>query len=177
MSIEGDYFKYLISEFPSLSFEMIKVGVFENPQIRHFVNDEHLSKQWQLQKNAWWTLKTLWNTRAQNYTKLFPVTLVELQNAWLQHEHQNAYFINLSCWFPEKSSCSHEQGGRFYQDLKVMEARYPGRWMYICLTIVGALSYNVHRLNTQVKAISENFYLNICLPFGKKNFIICMNAI
>ncbi|GBM57446.1 hypothetical protein AVEN_24217-1 [Araneus ventricosus] len=41
LSIEGDCFKYLISAFPSLSFQKIKAGVFDGPQIRQLVKDEH----------------------------------------------------------------------------------------------------------------------------------------
>ncbi|GBN46056.1 hypothetical protein AVEN_275543-1 [Araneus ventricosus] len=76
LSIEGDCFKYLISGFPSLSFGKRKAGVFDGPQIRQLVKNEHfIGTMTELQKNTWLAFINIvkyffGNTRTQNYTEI-----------------------------------------------------------------------------------------------------------
>lgn len=132
---EGDCFKYLISAFPSLSFEKIKAGVFDGPQIRQLVKDEHfMGTMTELQKNAWLAFKNivkdfLGNTRAQNYTEIVQQLLESFKmlgcNMSIKLHFLHSHLAN----FPKiLGAVSDEQGERFHQDLKVMEARYQGRW-------------------------------------------------
>lgn len=41
LATEGDYFKNLLTAFPSLSFEKIKASVFDGPQIRQLLRDQY----------------------------------------------------------------------------------------------------------------------------------------
>ena len=62
--------------FPGLSIEKIKAGVFDGPQIRQLIKDEHfIGTMSELEKNAWLSFKDvvknfLGNTRAKNYTEI-----------------------------------------------------------------------------------------------------------
>ncbi|XP_070613747.1 uncharacterized protein [Erythrolamprus reginae] len=131
LPIEGDCFKYLISAFPSLSFEKIKAGVFDEPQIGQLVKDEHfIGTMSEIQKNAWLAFQNiLGNTQAQNYIEIVHQLLETFKllgcnmsiKLHFLHSHLANFLENLD-------AVSVEQGERFYQDLKVMETRYQGRW-------------------------------------------------
>lgn len=63
LSIEGDCFKYINSGFPSLSYEKIKAGVFDGPQIRKLIKDEHFTETMtELERNAWLAFKSIVKT-------------------------------------------------------------------------------------------------------------------
>ncbi len=54
MDIEGDCFKYICTTFPTLSYEKIKAGVFDGPQIRKLMRDPHFkSSMNDMEKRAW----------------------------------------------------------------------------------------------------------------------------
>ena len=40
LNTDGECFQFIVSAFPALSFEKIKAGVFDGPQIRALVHDE-----------------------------------------------------------------------------------------------------------------------------------------
>ena len=40
LRLDGEYFQYLLHTFPGLSYEIIKEGVFDGPQIRTLVRDQ-----------------------------------------------------------------------------------------------------------------------------------------
>lgn len=135
LSTEGDCFKYLISAFPSLSFEKIKAGVFDGPQIRQLVKDEHfIGTMTELQKNAWLAFKNLvkdflGNTRAQNYTEIVQQLLESFKMLGCNMSIKLHFLHSHLADFPKNlGAVSDEQGERFHQDLKIMEARYQGRW-------------------------------------------------
>lgn len=135
LPIEGDCFKYLITAFPSLSFEKIKAGVFDGPQIRKLVKDENfIETMTELQKNAWMAFKDLiknflGNTRAQNYTEIVQQLLKTFKILGCNMSIKVHFLHSHLADFPENlGAVSDEQGERFHQDLKIMEARYQGRW-------------------------------------------------
>lgn len=45
LNSEGNCFQHIVSAFPSLSFEKIKAGVFDGPQIRALVRDEEFVRK------------------------------------------------------------------------------------------------------------------------------------
>nr|DBA21505.1 TPA: hypothetical protein GDO54_018125 [Pyxicephalus adspersus] len=70
---KGECFKYLILAFLSLSFEKIKAGVFDGPQIRQLIKDEHFIRTMSEVKSD--HLKPLsrtflGSTRANNYIEI-----------------------------------------------------------------------------------------------------------
>ena len=51
---EGEYFKYLCTKFPRLTYEKIKAGIFDGPQIRFLVKDQtFISTMKKEELNAW----------------------------------------------------------------------------------------------------------------------------
>lgn len=76
LPIERDSFTHFISAFPSLLFEKIKVGVFDDSQIWQLFKDEHfIETMSKIQKNVWLPFKNIVSevlgyTRAQNYTEI-----------------------------------------------------------------------------------------------------------
>lgn len=132
---EGDCFKYLISAFPRLSFEKIKAGVFDGPQIRQLIKDEHfIGTMTELQKNAWLAFKNvvknfLGNTRAENYTEIVQQLLESFKMLGCNMSIKVHFLHSHLADFPQHlGAVSDEHGERFHQDLKIMEARYQGRW-------------------------------------------------
>lgn len=135
LKTEGDCFKYLILAFPGLSIEKIKAGVFDGPQIRQLIKDDHfIGTMSELEKNAWSSFKDLvknflGNKRANNYTEIVQKLLESYKtlgcNMSIKLHFLHSHLPN----FPENlGDVSDEQGERFHQDLKVMEERYQGRW-------------------------------------------------
>lgn len=113
----------------------IKAGVFDGPQIRQLIEDEHFIKTMsEIEKNAWLAFKDivknfLGNTRARNYFDIVQNLLESYKmlrcNMSIKLHFLHSHLAN----FPENlGDFSDEQGERFHQDLKVMEERYQGRW-------------------------------------------------
>ncbi|XP_069623312.1 uncharacterized protein [Ranitomeya imitator] len=132
---DGDCFKYIMLALPGLSIEKIKAGVFDGPQIRQLIKDEHFTGTMSdLEKNAWLSFKDvvknfLGNTRASNYKEIVQKLLESYKalgcNMSIKLHFLHCHLAN----FPENlGAVSDEQGERFHQDLKVMEDRYQGRW-------------------------------------------------
>ena len=132
---EGNSLKYLILAFPGLSIEKIKAGVFDGPQIRQLIKNEHfIGTMSKLEKNAWLSFKDvvknfLGNTRAKNYTKIVQKLLESYKTLGCNMSIKLHFLHSHLANFPENlGDVSDEQGERFHQDLKVMEERYQGRW-------------------------------------------------
>lgn len=135
LSVEGDCFKYIVSAFPSLSYEKIKAGVFDGPQIRQLIKDERfIETMTELEKNGWLAFKNivkyfLGNTRSQNYIEIVQQLLENFKNLGCNMSIKLHFLHSHLANFPDNlGAVSDEQGERFHQDLKVMEARYQGRW-------------------------------------------------
>lgn len=75
-STDGECFQHVVSAFPALSFEKIKAGVFDGPQIRALVRDEEfVRKMNDKEKAAWLSFMAfiqnfLGNKKADNYEVL-----------------------------------------------------------------------------------------------------------
>ena len=135
LSTNGHCLKYIILTFPGLSFEKIKVGVFNGPQIWQLIKDEQFtSTMSDLEKNAWLSFKDivknfLGNTRASNYTKIVQKLLERYKalgsNMSIKLNFLHCHLAN----FPKNlGAASNEQAEWFHQDLKVMEECYQNRW-------------------------------------------------
>src|SRR5271157_3262858 len=76
LNTDGECFQYIVSAFPALSFEKIKAGVFDGPQIRALVHDEgFVMKMSDKEKAAWVSFvdvikNFLGNKKADNYEVL-----------------------------------------------------------------------------------------------------------
>ncbi|GBN60255.1 hypothetical protein AVEN_141028-1 [Araneus ventricosus] len=170
LSIEGVCFTFLISAFPSLSFEKLNAGVFDSPQIRQLVKDEHfIGTMTELQRNAGLAFKNtvkyfLGNTRAQNYTKiaqhLSESNKILGCNMIIKLQFLHSYVAD----FPKNLGAVRvEQGVRFHQYLKVMEALYQDRWdAHMMSNYCCSIKRECPRIKKHSRKVtSEHFDLNM----------------
>ena len=125
---EKECFKYLCTKFPRLTYEKIKAGSFDGPQIRLLLKDPaFISTMKKEELNAWKAFSDVVKNFLRN-TK-FP-DFCELVESLLQAFHDlrcsmsvKVHFIHSHLdYFPENlGAFSEEQGKRFHQDIKVME--------------------------------------------------------
>ena len=54
LNTDGECFQHIFSELPGLSFEKIKVGVFNGPQIRALVHDQEFARKMNDKKRTAW---------------------------------------------------------------------------------------------------------------------------
>ena len=135
LDTEGECFQHIITAIPGLSFEKIKAGVFDGPQIRTLIRDDQfVAKMTALEKAAWLSFVAvvqnfLGNNKAENYNELVNRMLLAFR-ALRCNMSIKLHFLNSHLdQFPENlGAVSDEQGERFHQDLKIMEERYQGRW-------------------------------------------------
>ena len=121
--------------FPALSFEKIKAGVFDGPQIRTLTRDkEFVNKMNDKEKAAWRFFvqvieNFLGNRKADNYELLVTRMLSAFHDMGCNMSIK-VHFLNSHLHqFPQNlGDVSDEQGECFHQDLMVMEERYQGRW-------------------------------------------------
>ena len=77
LETEGECFQHIITALPGLSFEKIRAGVFDGPQIRTLIHDDQFVAQMTaLEKAAWLSFvavvqNLLGNNKAENYSKTF----------------------------------------------------------------------------------------------------------
>lgn len=135
LNTDGECFQYIVSVFPALSFEKIKAGVFDGPQIRTLVRDtEFANKMNDNEKAAWQCFvevieNFLGNRKADDYELVVNRMLLAFRDLGCNMSIK-VHFLNSHLHqFPENlGDVSDEQGERFHQDLMVMEERYQGRW-------------------------------------------------
>lgn len=131
----GECFQYILSKFPSLSYEKVKAGVFDGPQIRTLLKDNNFPNVMnEKEKNAWLSFVNviknfLGNYRADNYEEIVTKLIGDYKelhcNMSLKMHFLNSHLEK----FPANlGDVSDEQGERFHQDIKIMEERYQGRW-------------------------------------------------
>lgn len=132
---EGKCFKYIVSAFPALSFEKIKAGVFDGPQIRTLVRDEEFVKKMNKKEKVAWrsfvevVQNFLGNKKAEDYELLVNRMLLAFRDLGCNMSIKLHFLNSHLDKFPENlGALSDEQGERFHQDLMMMEERYQGRW-------------------------------------------------
>ena len=135
LCIDGECFQHIVSAFPALSFEKIKAGVFDGPQIRALVRDEQfVRKMDDKEKAAWLSFAAviqnfLGNKKADNYEVLVTRMLLAFYDLGCNMSVKLHFLNSHLDKFPENlGAVSDEQGERFHQDLMTMEERYQGRW-------------------------------------------------
>lgn len=157
LNTNGKCFQYLIYAFPKLSYDKIKAGVFDGPQIRLLVRDKKFVEVMNNQEKVAWLSfvaviqNFLGNTKAENYQVLVATMLSAFRDLGCNmsiklhflHAHLDEFPGNLG-------AVSDEQGERFHQDLKTMEHRYQGRWDKVmmadyCWSIMRDCPEEVHK--------------------------------
>lgn len=124
-------FDYLKSKFPSLSNAKIKEGIFVGPQIRKLFEDRQFERCLNpAEKSSWDSFKNvvkgfLGNNRDPNYKTLVNQMIKNYQKIGANMSLKLHFLHSHLEFFPTNlGEMSDEQGERFHQDIKVMEARY-----------------------------------------------------
>ena len=132
---DGSCFLYICRSFPGLSYEKLKAGVFDGPQIRTLIRDKEFVKSMNDIEFAAWNSFVevvqhfLGNHKASNYEQLVMCMLKCFQKLGANMSIKLHYLFSHLDRFPQNlGDFSDEQGERFHQDIKVMEERYQGRW-------------------------------------------------
>ena len=75
LETEGECFQHIITALPGLSFEKIRAGVFDGPQIQTLIHDDQfVAKMTALERAAWLSFAAvvqnfLGNNKAENYSE------------------------------------------------------------------------------------------------------------
>lgn len=132
---DSECFQHIAFSFPALSFEKIKAGVFDGPQIRALVRDEKfVRKMNEQEKSAWVSFVAvmqnfLGNKKANNYEVLVTRMLLAFRDLGCNMSVKLHFLNSHLDQFPQNlGAVSDEQGEHFHQDLMTMEERYQGRW-------------------------------------------------
>lgn len=135
LSTDSDCFQYIVSAFPALSYEKIKGGVFDGPQIRRLLSDSRfVNTMNEKEKAAWLSFSAvvrnfLGNKKAHNYEDLVTNMLLAYRDLGCNMSVKLHFLHSHLDRFPENlGAVSDEQGERFHQDLMTMEERYQGHW-------------------------------------------------
>ena len=116
--------------FPGLSYEKLKAGVFDGPQIRQLIKDQNFVKSVKaVEKRALEIFVSvvtnfLRNDKAENYKDLVE-TMLHSYNCLGSNMSIKVHFLNSHL---NEFAANLGDGERFHQDIKVMEGRYQGRW-------------------------------------------------
>ena len=135
LDTDGNCFKYLFESFPALSYEKIKAGVFDSPQIRQHMKDNAFpSSMNETERQAWLSFVSvvenfLGNTKSDDYRNIIETMLGNYHKLGCNMSIK-VHFLNshLEQFLDNLGAVSDEQAERFHQDIKVMEERYQKRW-------------------------------------------------
>ena len=131
--MDGECFQPLIRTFPYLSYEKIKAGVFNGPQIRTLVHDQGFTmndKEGAARLSFGDVTKNfLGYKKAQNYENLVSNMLLAFHYLGYKTSIKVHFLFSHLDKSPENvGSVSDEQGERFHQDLMTVEECFQGRW-------------------------------------------------
>ena len=143
----GDCFRYIRSRFPGTSYEKVRAGIFDGPQIRTLIRDPAFVLHMTVVESAAWcshvsVVKEFFGkTKADCYQDIVKQMLTNFQALGARMSIKIHYLFSHHGRFPENlGEVSEEQGERFHQPIKNMEMRYQGRWdSRMMSTIAGAL--------------------------------------
>ena len=120
--------------FPGLTMEKLKAGIFDGPHIRQLIRDPEFENSMnEVELEAWKAFvqvvkNFLVNNKARNYAELVNNMLTAFRNLGCNMCVKMHYlFSHMDRFLENLGPVSDEQGKRFHQDLKEMEARYQGR--------------------------------------------------
>ena len=132
-NVDGDCFQFICT-FPGLSYDKIKVGVFDGTQIKKLIKCKNFSSSMsEVEKRAWNAFVAvvkgfLGNTKAANYKDLVE-TLLDSFHALGCNMSIKVHFLksHLNKFPASLGDASDVHSEHFYQDIKVMEERYQGQ--------------------------------------------------
>ena len=131
----GDCFSYIRSRFPGTSYEKVRGGIFDGPQIRTLISDPTFVLHMTVVESAGWcpyvsVVKEFWGkTKADCYQDIVKQMLTNVQALGARMSIKVHYLFSRLGRFPENlGEVSKEQSERFHQAIEKMEMRYQGRW-------------------------------------------------
>ena len=123
LRLDGECFQHLLHTFPGLSYEKIKAGVCDGPQIRTLVRDQAFVQAMNDKEKAAWlsyvdVMKNfLGNKKAGNDEDLVGNMLSAFQDLGCKMSiKMNLLFSHLGKFPGNLATVSDEQGESFYQD-------------------------------------------------------------
>ena len=127
MDRKGRGFTFLQQKFPRVSFEKLKAGIFDGPQIRELMKDSTFDDALSATElSVWGSLKSvitnfLGNNSCEEYGKEVDELLKNFQKLGARMSVKMHFLQSLLDYFPQNcGDVSEEQGGRFHQDIRVM---------------------------------------------------------
>ena len=130
MNKDGLCIEYIAHKLPGLTMEKLKAGIFDGPQSRQLINDPHfITSMNEIESCAWSSFvlvvkNSLGNKKAENYTQLVEDRLFYFNRLGCNMSVKVHYLHSHLDLFPENvGELSEEQGERFHQDIKTIEAR------------------------------------------------------
>ena len=137
LSLDGECIQHLLHTFPGLSYDKVKIGVFDGSQIRTLVRDQaFFQARNDKEKATWWSFvdvkkNFLGNKKAENYDNLVGNMLSAFYYLGCKMSIKVHFlFSDLDKFSDNLEVVIEEQGGRFHQDLMAVKERYQGRWDY-----------------------------------------------
>ena len=135
LRLNGECFHDLLHTFPGLSYEKIKAGIFDGPQIRTLVHDQAFVQAMNDKEKATWlsfldVMKNfLGNKKTGNHEDLVGNMLLAFHDLGCKISIKMHFLFSHLEKFPDNlGDVSDEQGERFHQTLMAVEERYQGRW-------------------------------------------------
>ena len=135
LNLDGECFPHILRTFPELSYEKIKAGVFDGPQIHTLVRDQAFVQAMNDKEKAAWlsfvdVMKNfLGNKKAGNHENLVGNMLSAFCDLGCKMSIKVHFLFSHSDKFPNNlEAVSDEQEERFHQDLMAVEEHYQGRW-------------------------------------------------
>ena len=131
---EGACFEYICKEFPSVTIEKLKTGIFDGPDIRKLIKDQNFITVNELESKTWRsfvkvTTNFLGNKRSDDYVSLVQNMLDNYRDIGPNMSIKVHFLDSHLHRFPENcGDVSDEHAERFHQDIKIMEARFQGRY-------------------------------------------------
>lgn len=131
----GDCFQYITKKMPKLSDAKLEAGIFDGPQIRTLLKDEHFIAHMTVDEKAAWTSfrkvcqNFLGNKKSHDYKKLVSDMIKNFQILGCNMSIKLHFLDSHLDFFPDKlGDFSEEHGERCHQDMKDFEKRYQGVW-------------------------------------------------
>ena len=160
----GDCFLYICKVLSGVSYEKLKAGVLNGPEIRKLMRDSSFGLHQTTKESTAWKCFVdvvngfLGNHKSPDWKGLVDALLRSFHELGANMSVKVHYLFSHIDHFPTNlGAVSDEQGERFHQDIKSMEDRYQGRWNEhmladYCWNLMRDHPYTVHSRKSHRKA-------------------------
>ena len=141
---KGECFKYLCTKFSRLTYQKIKAGIFDGPQIRLLLKDlAFISTMKKEELNAWKAFSDVLrsfvgNIKSPDFCELVESLLQAFYDLRCNMRVKVQFLHSHLDYFPENvGAFSEEQGERFHQDIKVYQVSGKMEYQYNSELLLG----------------------------------------